>query len=467
MKFFVEPVYARILTSLYYLVIESPQLNIETCAKINETSQQTAAKDLEFIYLNYGEMFHAEYNNDVLSFKNRSIGILNAITHDVLSYSVPVNLLVEIMCHPRENRNFYTERLGISDASFYRLIKHVNKKLNASGHEIASISGKYFIKSKNEKALRNYLAIFLMQSQNIDDALLGIKFSDIREFFYQARYALAGTKDDSLMNYLTFYYFVSYLREYQGFYYYDKYEECLEEDKDIISNFPDLAEVKNVCKLMTEKSYHTIKHDLSYHFLPWKTLEQKDFYIKHLSRLSTDICQLLPCELEEGFILKVLINALGYRINYPNAPEQFINRAQIFAREFAVDNPYFQSEFHKLFTKYDATFSEDFSKISNYVLFIIHINCPKTYMSLGDPKVAIRSDLGPKHIKYLKTVIGYVFKDFIFVSEDEADLIIATNITIDEAHDKNIIAINDYPSLFDLQNIRHTIQNLLTEKNKS
>ena len=457
MRDLVEPFQSRILGIIYYLTIHHDSIDELSCAKFNATSKATAIKDLEYIHENYGHYFNAEYNNNILKFNNRSVGLLRKVSHKILMNSITIQLFELILVRPHLSREMYSEILSISDASFYRQVRHLNEQLSEYGHSIKSSYGQYYLHSKSENDLRNYMANFIIESQQMRDVFTKIGYEELKSILQEHLFDQPDQNDDLSLHFITYYVYVSLMRESQGFYLdIEKPYQVLSEDQ-----FPDYKVLKKYFTGLTLNSYQNIHYDISSRYFPWDNSDEKSRVIKSINDLTQEFMETFNCNVSDERIIQIITSAYSFMRKFPNSPELFVDRPEIFTINFINENPFFASKFIALLKKYDDQFENELSLLSSYLIYALATECPESYMAMEPLRVKVFSELGHKHQDYLVDILSYTFPNLVFV-EDGYDLLITTSY--DTRLSDRIISINDYPSNQDLVKIREFIHTYTLQK---
>lgn len=445
----------RIVNILYALTVEHFYLTLKEIQTMNECSDRTVLSDIERIRDFWGDKIELNNFENVLFLQDNSMGKLHQYIYDVLNQSLLCNLLVSVFFNPEENMDFHALETHISTSHALRTLNDIDAFLKRHDLMISKTSGKHFVEGNSEANLRYFMSEFLIQYQPIKKTFTNKKLMMTLLGIVKEAFEFKGISLNELMlNQMTLVFYVSILREKQGFALMDsidqfedfdfRVDETLEFTKEEVkaglNQFNDFIFVYNK-NLHLEKTLHDTfdkfikKHNL-HHVFKDADIISKPTYI---------------------FMILTYCN--------PTELERLLDRTVIFGKESKKTKAKTFELIYETIDNFSPNMKNFLLKHLDQLIFWISLEISNYDIGI-QKKVLIISDLGEQHASDLKTFIELFYGHHHFNSAstinglavdvqktlDDYDLIISTTL-IDNESSTPCIEINDYISESDMGRI--------------
>lgn len=238
MMFLLDEADQRRIKLMEILMQQSGWITIGELARLVDASERTIHSDLIDIKTNWGQKLQID-----ISLKNgvnmgcRNAAMLHEIQIDIFKSSVAPRLLRDLFFFPHQDIEFYTGKLFISKSTLIRLIPRINAYLSALNITIERNGLNYCLNAKDELELRKLLSSLYLELNPALAQLPGlqvewpvpgarkpISFSRMYEIVCAMLRKASNheavelvMRDASAIPQMVAFYFVSLLREYQGF----------------------------------------------------------------------------------------------------------------------------------------------------------------------------------------------------------------------------------------------------------
>lgn len=439
--------------------MEHESLSENEIARLNSCSFSTAKNDVAEILKEYRHIFGMQVEHGGVRFTNKNLAETNKVIYALFSESLNIQLILEIFDHPFQTRQAYCHANRISEASFYRAIKSINKVFKSYGFLIQFNQGGYYLKAKSEEELRSFIVSLYLETKTIQECFIRIPFKVLKKIVAQNILSILPLDFDLYYTYYSYYTYVSLIRESQGFVQYkSKMKHTFDEYDLLLPYFPKLR----------QEHLFSLRQSFLNQMDPWESVDEKNStlqifenFLREFSKLNSKI---INENLVEKLLLVCILTYSGFEF-FPAKYKILFNRIDVFIDHFKKDKLKDYDNFQMLFQKVNSQLKHPFDDQANQLLFWIEILLPEFYIKSGETKVKIYSDLGLEHKNYYKSVFSDLFTDIRVLganNKEKADFII-TNHFIEE-REIPVIFIGDYPSLDDIAKIHESMMDFLVKK---
>lgn len=238
MLFLLDETDQRRINLLEVLTKQSGWITIGELARLVHASERTIHSDLIYLKNRWESPLQIE-----ISLKNgvrmgcQNAAMLHEIQVDIFKSGIAPRFLKDLLYFPYENEEFYIKRLFISKSTFVRMVPKINARLATMNFAIERNEKGYFLHANDELELRKLLAVLYLELNPLLSQLPSLpiewtvpgarrpvsfsRFYDIiTSLLRQApnREAVDLVLKDALaLPQMVSFYFMSILREQQGF----------------------------------------------------------------------------------------------------------------------------------------------------------------------------------------------------------------------------------------------------------
>ncbi len=354
------------LISLLRLLSNEKNVTVLKLSNSLNCSKSTILNDLAYFSKNWSDLINISISkNNAIEMTCTSNGITNKIIRDIIFNSLEIQFIKRLFLTPNQNIYYYAEKLFVSPATLYRIIKHLKVSFKRLGITIENSNKTYYLSSLTNTTLLIFLSKGLEEFYGLEIP----RQSSQKEF----------DEFNSLYQYS--------LNEEQYFLYLIWGIINRSHNQNTMIDFEDF-----------KKKYDSI-------FIPLNLDKAVDRFL---------------CKASETFIFcpsaqKKTEEILSYCIKkealLPLHEHLFINRHQSFTTNYAKLNMVPFTKLKKLITdllnqlRMNAEFSFD------YVLYLLFTHCKFKLKNSSNKNLYIYSDLGTNHGLFLKSSIIDVFSD--------------------------------------------------------
>lgn len=476
----------RIIRILEVLAIQEGWITLSELSSAVDASERTIAEDISALKRHWGRKLNIEssrkYGVRLLNQNAASIGL---VFTDLFNQSVALGWLKELLFHPNNSIEFYENKLFASRSTLIRLLPKMNRFLSDRGMKIQYQNNKYQLLGKDEHYLRDFSASFILElyglnPQNYD---IPIDLKVIQDLFLSAlEKNLDPAKlawiinDDISIAYLIMFYFVSLVREDQGYIVHSDYPVESEIDSQNLSclqiYFPNL----NIDNL------RPIHHYIFNQFNGWDSDAEKVLVMREAEAFLTQIFAIIPVLLDEEKLcmLRFFLESLYLKAKFrPYNTSVLFNRIYYFSLSLKRTNqPLYQvlQENTKAFLK---NVNLKVTSNTSDVIFWLCLACPELCGFSRKRSALLIYDFGKAHAEFLVKFLSTFFDkgNFDSLQIDIASYPDALTLAMPENYDilittipdlpvsnQQIFLINDYPSYNDLCAIYQGVMNNFTHK---
>lgn len=495
MLFLLDETDRRRINLLEVLTRQSGWVTIGELARLVHASERTIHSDLIYLKNKWENPLRidiSQKNGVQLGCQNAAI--LHEIQIHIFKSGVAPRFLRDLFFFPHQNEEFYTSRLFISKSTFIRMIPKINAHFAAMSITIERNEQCYCLRSSDELELRKLLSIFYLELNPLLAQLPGltvewpvpgarkpVSFSRLYEIVsYMLRQSQNREavdlvlKDASALPQMVAYYFVSMLREDQGF--------------SVASSRPlgaeiseqDLAYLVERFPSITKQSLQPIHAPLMRPFQlpddPEKDTrldaEASAFY----SRVFEALHVYCPPEIQRQLVLTMKI-LYHYVITYPVLISGFFRRINGFVFSMQDSHPKLYDAFSENLTDFNRAMHVDLTPSLPDLLLHSCFLFPALGMASPPRRVFIVSDSGIEHASFIasfiRSAMNSAYYETVQVSPvsyaSATDPAFAANLTKEDifittapvflqlAPNSTTILFHDFPSLKNLNQLYDAI----------
>ncbi|CAM3560456.1 helix-turn-helix domain-containing protein [Erysipelothrix urinaevulpis] len=447
----------RIINILKELTIYRYFMTLKEIQEMNQCSDRTVLNDLKFI-----ETFHdpkLEFNTigDTVSLKHRSIGNLRFVYQQILNQSNHVNILLSIFFNPYQSIDFHAENAHISASHAQRSLSNIQAFLNEHSASLSKHKGYYYINAKSELTLRFLLTDFLVDVRSLRQSFPDQK--TMVELLQRLKTEISQYDlflDELHLNHLNLFFYVSILRESQGF---ELNSKTLFGKVPIHSNVLTESQIQaglEAIKIIGQ-SY------LDNKALKNEILNEVQIFLTE-QKFNTDIYN-------EKVITESIYQLLILKKHYNGHPKAFLRRSKMYGEKFRLQNKLLSDKIGQAVFDSQYEFTETIARNIDEIIFWVSMEIPDFIIPVSK-KILVLSDFGDNHAYDLQLFVRNHFTQHTICSKgilngispdlkneietNQYDIIISTTY-LDILHQGTTVHINDYPNETDLLEIYRAI----------
>lgn len=454
------------------LLTSDGKTDIKTVLGLLDISEKTLREDITFINENWGYIFQIDISDTgEISAPRISISSFSKLQPKILINSVSIRFFKTLFFHPHQKIGFYTEQLHISTSTFYKYLHLLNERMASYDIEIKNEQSNYFIYSKKEMSVRQFVAIFFLEVSGYSTKLF-LENQKNRLLRNRIVENYSYNNESTTQVNIAFYskmYLISLERESQGFHIDDsssfigKTAPLTSEETALFNQFyPNLTmtHIKSI-----EESILSLRHSLN-GYTDSHLEETIPFFLASIF----DNFQLDKSREEFSFLL-TYIKDLYINKLFVGVPYFLIhNNYAYFSHEARKNNKWTISEITFLVNDLSINTGQDFSEYLHHIIFMLVTQLPEIMENKYQQHVLIVSENSKKHAEFLlRCIKGELTTESISFDHvhciDEASIetvdidlysLIITNSTSIHQNYKAIL-VNSFPSDYDIDVIKNYI----------
>ncbi|CAM3562036.1 helix-turn-helix domain-containing protein [Erysipelothrix urinaevulpis] len=457
MQNLIENPIRREMNIIKALVLTEKTMNDTDVANLNNTSIATARNDIMCVVEDYSDVFNIKKTGYTLEFTKKSPAILQMVLQDLLKHSTNIQSLTLFFFNPFENRLFYCESLGISEASFYRTVTEINNVLQMYDFKIVHKNHGYFIEAKEELQLRRFMVSIISESMPPEEIFIDLPFMTLYTILYTMTLEHLPFKFELQFSYYTYFTYISLFRETQGF-------NLNDDTTDIV--YKEMDQLKPFFPELEHNHLLRIRQSLYYQLIPWSNEQEKYDIIESIDVMIKEVFDLNKINYDLDTYNRLMFSSIVIYASfntYPNVYTLVFDRIEIFTDQLKRRRPRYYYRFVETVYNTKNILELDLDPLVDQLLFWFHLISPDLYQIEKTVTTKIYSDIGHDHKLFYESVIQKMFENIVILEndvEDDPDFIIS-NFHIDNPLIPSII-IRDYPLKEDLLNIYNFIQKSVT-----
>jgi len=217
----------RLIRMLETLSSQDDWMTIPDLSAVVGASERTVAEDVDRMSKRWGHYLDIEISaRKGVRIHRHSTAVLSRILADLFNECTALRFLEELLLFPHRGTEFYEERLFVSRSTLTRLLPRINKYLATRGMAVLRRNNLYRLVAEDELHLRVFFTAFLVALNGADLSRLRLPFdfrvpqAVIQRIFARRLRGPAldfAVRDELTGQYHGMFYFVSLLRENQGY----------------------------------------------------------------------------------------------------------------------------------------------------------------------------------------------------------------------------------------------------------
>ncbi|MEG0627609.1 MAG: helix-turn-helix domain-containing protein [Enterococcus sp.] len=389
--------------------------NPELIAELLDCSLKTISYDVEAINNDWSEHVGIEYSrtkgirlNDALHNKTRQLA------RNLMEESEAFLFLEQIFFNPNEDVEYWISKLYISEATFYRMVRQIDRVLGERG--LVLERRPFRLVAQNERWVRFFYVQLFLEKYGLNEWPFDLERNKIIEFIRAANDSFGIAYNDREVLESSYLLAVVILRSSQGFVLTD--EEKVAVDQVLIKNILELRTVadqtiKDSPYEVTEHWYYEVANSLfctcfisRHEGHCQKTLVDLEHFLEEL----ISVYELsLSAENRKSLLQKLLQIHVSYQVcPFPQA--MLFDSAAYFARNAKIQYPHFTKYIQQLLLQMERTGGNPwFSQFYSAVLTVLFKEWAGLVHALdaqsSKVKVLVLSDSGENHAKMLMELI--------------------------------------------------------------
>lgn len=422
------------------LLIENQNgISLDTISKRLDISKSTIQRDIDLLNQNYKDYIFVQNDQNYLFLLKANTEELSYLQFLIISESINLKVLSEVLFHPFNKIKHYSDKFGISSSNIYKMIKQINQSLSTYQIEIVNINNKYFIQAHSEITLRRLFSVYWMELNYFDTQ--SIENNDYIKSIGQNLTIQFENNVKLIQLYNVSFMYISYIRETQLFH----LDGSLKEDSHNCIN--------KIEPLILESLLYSPFIN-NYLFYSRKLYRLKEF-------LNDKIKDSKKAELLHRCLLIIYHNECSDQIPWTI----FINRYQYFYLSLKEKPHLYQpvKEAILVFSNLLGVNLEEYNSVLSYLLVVYF---PEFLANTEKKTVYVYSNLSTSHAFFLQKILTdrfsnlyefIIIKDQYFIKSNHDDYLFVTNEQ--NFVSKNKFVINDFPKKVDLTNLEIKLNN--------
>ena len=447
----------RILNILYALSVDKKFMTMNEIQTMNECSDRTVQSDLERIQDFWGEKINLETFENAVFLPHRSKGKLHQYIYDILLQSLHSNIILSVFFNPNQTIEFHAQNTHISTSHAQRTINDTNLFLAQHKLILSKSNGRLFLEGNSELNLRNFMAEFLNQNQPLLTCFKEEKIMETYSSILRKAFASQSIHMNELMlNQLSLAFYVSVIREQQGFKTIDQDHHFTDFDFEIDDHF----------QYSKEEIKAGLSHFNDFVFLYHENDALRQKINKHV-QIFVEIDTFQDQKDNAEKIVEIVYLFMILKYYDMTKLTRLLDRTELFGKELIADQEAVFKDLFAGFEDYDTNYRNFLLKYMNQLIFWISLELNE--LDLPTKKsILVLSDLGESHALGLKNFLQTHFQNHTFDTVNTSqvrleelinnyDLVISTNL-LNFNTKVPFIEVNDYISQRDLARIFQAVR---------
>lgn len=444
-------------------------ITIKELAKKLNASEKTIQDDLDMIRKNFNHRLTIEFlPQKGVRIEDFPVNLFLEIQSSILIESTSIKFIIELLKHPKEDLNYYSNCIHVSRSTLYRQLPIINHFLSSYGIYIESHHSLYSLTAQDEYTFRRFFTTFLFEVYQyktlpfIDDLWITFYKNRLPFIYNQNNESLS----DLQLSYYSIYYHFSILREKNG-YSLSTISSSLgqkidftQEQLTFLDNYNQLPLEK---LLIIESSIYIHRHSLfskTDKLFISETTYFIDIIYSTFSLKNDSITQ----KLLSDFLIDLCINVKYFQVPY----HFFYDRFSPFAQQIKQDHTVIFDTLTQLIKNYSSKVNLDFSLYESPLIYLFIVTLPSVLEANFDKPILIISNYSREHSLFMASTIQKQLSlnpihfnknvcihvaDLEKYNLDTFDLVISNTDIISK--DTPCILINDFPNTRDIIDIQH------------
>lgn len=457
--------------------------NPEMVADLLDCSVKTILSDVEAINDYWGEHVGVEFSRtNGLRLNNALHNRTRQLARNLMEESEAFIFLERIFFQPNEDMDYWINELFISEATFYRMIKQIDKVLEEKG--LVLERRPFRITAKKERWVRVFYVQLFLEKYGLNEWPFDLERGRIIDFIKHANDSFEISYNDREILESGYLLTVIIVRTSQGFVLSD--DEKLDLNPALIEKILTLRPaadrtVQDSKYVVTEHWYYEIANSLFCTCFITRFEPSCQMILGYLDNFLGELESIFDLSLVEeqrkNILQKLLRIHASYQV-YPYAPSILFDSAAYFSRNAKSHYPYFTKSVHQLLLRIERTTGDPwFSSFYFSVLTVLFKEWEGLPHSLDvhstKVKILVVSDSGKSHAEMLAELIQSRFHFRVVTgiyggsalefecdeSFKEYDLVIA-NYPIKNYSFGNLKIVDDFLTESDLSSIGSFVKDI-------
>ncbi|MGG5370458.1 helix-turn-helix domain-containing protein [Enterococcus sp. AZ196] len=426
--------------------------NPEMIADLLDCSMKTILSDVEAINEHWGEHVGVEYSrtnglrlNDALHNKTRQLA------RNLMEESEAFTFLERIFFQPNEDMDYWINELYISEATFYRMIKQIDKVLKEKG--LVLERRPFRITAKNERWVRVFYVQLLLEKYGLNEWPFDLEHERVIDFIRNANRSFDIVYNDREILESSYLLAVIIVRTSQGFVLTENEKMNLNQaliDK-ILTLRPAADRIVYGTQYnVTNQWYYEVANSLFCSCFITRFEPSCQITLRYLESFLRELELVHELTLTEERRKKILQKLLQLQAAYQVCPYPrsiLFDSAAYFSRNAKQQYPHFTKYVHQLLLRMERTHGDPwFSQFYFAVLTILFKEWEGLAHSLdvhsAKVQILVVSDSGISHAEMLAELIRNRFYYLVGIEAHQGSIL---DFSPDESFKKYDLVIANYP----------------------
>ncbi|MGM0165314.1 hypothetical protein IGI39_000256 [Enterococcus sp. AZ135] len=426
--------------------------NPEMIADLLDCSMKTILSDAEAINDHWSEHVGVEYSrtkglrlNDALHNKTRQLA------RNLMEESEAFTFLERIFFQPNEDMEYWINELYISEATFYRMIKQIDKVLKEKG--LVLERRPFRITAKNERWVRVFYVQLFLEKYGLNEWPFDLERERMLDFIKNANRSFEIDYNDREMIESSYLLAIIIVRTSQGFILSER--EKLELNQPLIDKILTLRPaadrtVQGTKYTVTNQWYYEVANSLFCSCFITRFDPSCQITSRHLENFLGELELSYELSLSEGQRKNILQKLLKIQASYQVCPYPhsiLFDSAAYFSRNAKLQYPHFTKYVHQLLLRMERTTGDPwFSQFYFSVLTVLFKEWEGLAHSLdvhsAKVQILVVSDSGKSHAEMLAELIRSRFYYRVVIESHQGSVL---DFVHDERFKEYDLVIANYP----------------------
>lgn len=426
--------------------------NPEMVADLLDCSMKTVLSDVEAINEHWGEHVGVEYSrtnglrlNDALHNKTRQLA------RNLMEESEAFTFLERIFFQPNEDMDYWINELYISEATFYRMIKQIDKVLKEKG--LVLERRPFRISAKNERWVRVFYVQLFLEKYGLNEWPFDIGRERMINFIKNANRSFDIVYNDREILESSYLLAVIIVRTSQGFVLTEREKMNLNQaliDKILTLRSAADQIVQGTKYTVIEQWYYEVANSLFCSCFITRFEPSCQITLKHLDSFLKELEHLyeltLSDERRKNILQKLVQLQAAYQVcPYPRSI--LFDSSAYFSRNAKQQYPHFTKSVHQLLLRLERTLGDPwFSQFQFSVLTILFKEWEGLAHSLdvhsAKVQILVVSDSGKSHAEMIAELIKNRFYYRVGIKAHQGSIL---DFGPDESFKEYDLVIANYP----------------------
>lgn len=455
------------------LTMADDWVTIGSLAKSLGVATKTINDDINIIRENWGEELNIESSFVYgIRINQVSSSILLKVFSDLFQESLSLKWIELVFYTPYKDIKYYSEKLHVSQSTLYRLKTKINHFFATYGIYLNSHQSVFYFTADNEIVYRKIMTTILAEVSGvfllkmIEKELL----TNLQKRTSQEVLKKYVEKHNFNLYYFTVFYYVSLVRENQGF---SANKRLSNQVKVVPTNSTYLLSLTSNFPRVKESQIINIEEDIVFHLEGWENLEQKELVNQVIKQFVKELFEYLNIaytveqfEIFEGVLNTVYLEQMNFGVPF----SKLFNRFYYFKVKLKKENPGLHNFLFGRFTWLSEELGVNFMSYLDIIIYCLVITFPEVVLFFNAQRILVISDFSEKHAQFIverlsNSLWTKQYSSVLFDATTKAQVgklntkeyqFIVSNCLV-SSEEVEVVLIDDYPTYKDISRVNYQI----------